>query len=118
MQVALTAQNWRREFPVAAFEPAPDIGCSHSMPTISKFYGITILLRPAGGEAFPAALPREYGGFEISLAIETGEVLNGTMPRRALVMIVDWASLHRPELLAGWEALKNGRLPDSIAPLD
>jgi len=40
------------------------------------------------------------------------------MPRRALVMIVDWASLHRPELLAGWEALKKGRRPDSIAPLD
>jgi hypothetical protein len=38
--------------------------------------------------------------------------------RRALVMIADWTSLHRPELLAGWEALKNGRLPDSIAPLD
>ncbi len=88
------------------------------MPTISKFYGITILLRPAEARHSLPHFHAKYGGFEASIAIETGEVLKGTMPRRALVMIVDWASLHRPELLAGWKALKNGRLPDTIAPLD
>lgn len=88
------------------------------MPTISKFYGITITLRPAEARHSLPHFHAKYGDFEVSIAVETGEILKGTMPRRALVMIVDWASLHQPELLAGWEALKAGRLPDSIAPLD
>ena len=88
------------------------------MPTISKFYGITITLRPAEARHSLPHFHASYGEFEASIAIETGEVLKGTVPRRALLMILDWAALRRFELLAGWQALKEGRLPDKIAPLD
>jgi hypothetical protein len=88
------------------------------MPTISRFYGITITLRPAEARHSLPHFHASYAGFEASIAVETGEILRGTMPRRALVLIADWASLHRLELLTGWQALKEGRLPASIAPLD
>ena len=42
----------------------------------------------------------------------------GSLKRRALGLVLDWAELHRDELLANWE-LARQRLPlNSIAPLE
>ena len=35
--------------------------------------------------------------------IRSGDVLNGSLPRRALSMVVEWRQLHLDELMANWE---------------
>jgi hypothetical protein len=39
-----------------------------------------------------------YGGYRITVEIESGEV-TGTFPRRALAHVQEWRELHKPELL-------------------
>jgi hypothetical protein len=37
---------------------------------------------------------------------------------RVLALIVEWATLHQAELLANWERLQRGQLPERIPPLE
>lgn len=49
-----------------------------------------------------------YGEFEITVAIETGEV-NGYIPRRALAHVQEWRMLHRQELMNTWTLARASR---------
>lgn len=66
------------------------------MPVISRFLGIAIaiLYRDHAPPHFHAT----YGDFEITVAIRDGAV-NGRFPPRALAHVLEWAGLHRDELL-------------------
>jgi len=44
-------------------------------------------------------------------------VIAGTLPPRAMGLVVEWASLHQPELKGAWERARNLETPDKIAPL-
>ncbi len=85
------------------------------MPKVSEFYGIQIYqqFREHGVPHFHA----QYAGNRVSIAIETLEILAGELPKRARNLVIEWASLHRPELLANWEKSQQGVLPDVIEPL-
>ena len=51
--------------------------------------------------------------------ILTLEVLQkGELKRRALGLVLDWAELHREELLANWELARLERPLNQIAPLE
>jgi hypothetical protein len=51
------------------------------------------------------------------IAIGTHEVLAGSLPPKALALVIEWAAMHGDELLADWE-LARAQLPLSkIAPL-
>lgn len=70
------------------------------MPTISRFLGIRILM-------FHDEHPRphfhaRYAESEASVAIDTLEVVAGSLPRRVLALVLEWALLHRPELVENW----------------
>ena len=43
-----------------------------------------------------------YGEHEAKIAIETMEVIEGKLPRRALGLVLDWAELHKGELRDNW----------------
>ncbi len=43
-----------------------------------------------------------YGEFEAKISIDTLEVTRGSLPRRALALILEWASEHRDELRTNW----------------
>ena len=50
--------------------------------------------------------------------IRTGEVIRGSLPRRALSLVDEWRQLHIDELLANWERAR-GRQPLAyIGPLE
>lgn len=86
------------------------------MPTISWFYGIAIRMYVVDHP--PPHFHAAYGEFEALVSVETGEVLEGRLPKRAAKLVAEWTSLHRAELLANWEMARNGDLPERIAGLD
>ena len=86
------------------------------MPTISWFYGIAIRMYVVDHP--PAHFHAAYGEFEALVSVETGEVLEGRLPKRAAKLVAEWTSLHRAEMLANWEMARNGDLPERIAGLD
>ena len=59
-----------------------------------------------------------YGEFEAHVSIDTLEVIQGRLPRRALELVLDWAELHQPELRDN-RALAQQRKPlNDISPLE
>ena len=62
------------------------------MPRISYFYGITIwMYRP---DHPPAHFHAQYGEHWAQISIADQQVLNGSLPPRALRLVTDWAKLH------------------------
>lgn len=72
------------------------------MPTISTFYGI--IIRMFFKEHAPPHFHAQYGEYKAAINIETLEVL-------------DWAELHRDELLSDWEKCCRHHTPEKIEPL-
>lgn len=68
-------------------------------------------------EHAPAHFHAEYGDYEMTVDIETG-VMTGKFPRRALNAVMEWAILHKDELMANWEAARNRKPLSKIEPLE
>lgn len=86
------------------------------MPTISTFYGIMIQM--FWGDHAPPHFHALYGEYEILINIQTLEVMKGSMPRRALTLVLEWASIHREELAEDWKLCEMKQSPMKIAPLE
>ncbi len=50
--------------------------------------------------------------------IETLEIIEGKLPRRALALVLEWAVLHRTELQENGERARDGLSPLTIEPLE
>ena len=85
------------------------------MPEISRFYGVVI--RIFHNEHPPPHFHAEYADSLASISIETLDVLVGSLPRRALVLVLDWAALHQQELREDWELCLRKEQPKKIQPL-
>jgi len=85
------------------------------MPRISSFYGIVIAMffDEHGVPHFHA----RYAGDKASLSIGTLELLSGTLPRRALGLVREWAALHREELAKNWARARDSEPLEPIPPL-
>jgi hypothetical protein len=88
------------------------------MPEISRFYGIIIrMFAEAGGEHHRPHFHAYCQKDSLVVAIETIEILGGSLPPRERRLVEAWAELHRDELLDDWRRLQAGRLPAKIEPL-
>lgn len=85
------------------------------MPTISVFYGI--IIRMFYDDHAPPHFHAEYGEFKATVDIQSLQVLDGRLPRRALELVLDWAELHQTELLADWNLCQQQQPPRKIEPL-
>ncbi|MBI5526138.1 MAG: DUF4160 domain-containing protein [Deltaproteobacteria bacterium] len=85
------------------------------MPTISAFFGIVI--RMFYDEHAPPHFHAEYAEFKAVIDINALALKEGHLPRRALGLVLDWAELHRAELLANWELCRQHKEPSRIDPL-
>ncbi len=86
------------------------------MPTLSSFYGIVIQM--FWNDHAPPHFHALYGEYEVLVNIRTLEIMKGQMPRRALSLILEWASLHRSELMEDWELCVTRQSPKKILPLE
>ncbi len=77
------------------------------VPQISRFYGIVIwMYRP---DHPPPHFHAQYGEYRAQIGIPDQLVLNGSLPPRALRLVLDWALMHQAELQTDWvlaQALK------------
>lgn len=71
------------------------------MPTISVFFGF--IIRMYWLDHNPPHVHVWYQGQEALVAIETGDVLAGHLPRASVQIIRDWIRVHQAELMANWE---------------
>ncbi|MBX3044837.1 MAG: DUF4160 domain-containing protein [Candidatus Kapabacteria bacterium] len=76
------------------------------MPTISMFYGISIMM--FYDEHNPPHFHAKYNEFKASIRISDLALMNGSLPPKALGLVVEWASLHQDELLQNWENAQIG----------
>ena len=68
-------------------------------------------------EHAPPHFHAEYGGDEALYEIKTLQVYAGNLPRRVHNLVLEWADLHRQELLDEWQKARNGEPLDKIEPL-
>jgi len=89
------------------------------MPTISIFFNIKILM--FWNDHAPPHFHAAYVGQDEDAIIDILrlEVIQaGSLKRRAQGLVLDWAELHRAELLANWELARDGQPLNMIAPLE
>jgi hypothetical protein len=86
------------------------------MPTISAFYGI--LIQMFWQDHAPPHFHALYGEFEALIDIRTLAVIRGSLPRRALALVREWATLHHNELMEDWQLCVTRQTPRKILPLE
>jgi len=74
-------------------------------------YDIGILWHPDTGGAY-------YGEHEAIIAIQTLEIMEGNLPKRALAMVLEWAVAHRQELMDDWLLAEQHQPLSKIEPLE
>ncbi|MEX0973093.1 MAG: DUF4160 domain-containing protein [Solirubrobacterales bacterium] len=85
------------------------------MPRISSFHGIVIAMyyEEHGRPHFHA----RYAEYDASIAIDDLDVLQGSLPRRQLALVREWARRHRGELAINWERARDEQQLLAIEPL-
>jgi len=86
------------------------------MPEVSRFYGIVIQIYY--GDHPPPHFHALYAGQVAKIAIETMQVIDGSIPKRALALVLDWTSIHQQELLEAFNRAAALQAPGKIAPLE
>jgi hypothetical protein len=86
------------------------------MPTISRFYGITIQMywNDKHGPHFHAI----YGEDEALISIVDGAFLAGTLPQRAYRLVLEWLAVHRIELAENWERARRHESLNKVGGLE
>jgi hypothetical protein len=86
------------------------------MPRISEFFGIVIAMYY--NDHVPPHFHAMYAEHGAQVAIESLELLHGSLPRRALALVLEWAAYHREELRTNWEAAREGKPLSRIRGLE
>ena len=86
------------------------------MPTISEFFGI--LIRMYYDDHNPPHFHAYYGEYEAIISIETLELIEGALPKRAKALVVEWAVEYRQELLSDWALAEQHQPLNKIKPLE
>ena len=81
------------------------------MPVLSRFYGIIIRMYFQQAEHNPPHIHTLYGDDMAAIDIQTGKILEGNLPPKALSMVCEWINVHKSELLHIWETQEFKALP-------
>lgn len=88
------------------------------MPILSVFFGIIVRMYFFDNQQHHLPhIHAEYQGDKAVFAIDSGDLIEGSLPRKQLRLVQAWIELRRDELLADWQLAVNGEEPVKIAPL-
>jgi len=65
----------------------------------------------------PPHFHARYGGEKVVINIKDLRILEGGLSPRALGLTIEWAVLHKKELLKDWELTAQNKTPGKIEPL-
>ena len=86
------------------------------MPVVSTFFGIVI--RMYYDEHPPPHFHASYQGFAAFVRIADGEIVYGTLPRKAARIVRQWALDHHDALMANWARGEARELMERIPGAD
>jgi len=86
------------------------------MPCICQFFGIAIYMY--FNDHSPPHFHARYAGGEALYEIDSLRIYRGGLPRRAHNLVIEWADLHRAELIEDWQRARAGSDLKPIEPLD
>lgn len=87
------------------------------MPALSMFFGIVVYMyRELGGKHKPPHVHAMFSGDETVVSLE-GEILEGSIPKSKLKLLLAWMEIHKDELRANWDLLSAGEQSFRIDPL-
>jgi len=81
------------------------------MPILSNFYGITIKMFFQQSEHNPPHIHAIYGEYIGAINIQTGNLIEGDLPTRALKLIQEWLQINRNEILEIWNTQQFKKIP-------
>ncbi len=81
------------------------------MPILSNFYGILIKMYFQQSEHNPPHIHAIYGEYMGAIDIQTGELLEGDLPARALNLVQEWLNIHRKDVLHIWNTQQFKKIP-------
>jgi hypothetical protein len=85
------------------------------VPEISRFFGIVIAMYYKDH-----ALPHfhaKYAGQSGAFSLPDLRLVEGSLPRRVISLVLEWAFDHRDELARDWELARVGKPLEPIPPL-
>ena len=85
------------------------------MPEISRFLGIVILMH--FDDHNPPHFHVRYNDYRALVSIGDLAVLSGELPPRVSGPVMEWAGLHKDELLDNWEMIRKSGDYFKIEPL-
>jgi hypothetical protein len=77
------------------------------MPIISYFFGI--IIKMYFDDHYPPHFDAKYQGTEGVFSVVDGKMLKGDLPRKAVLIVSDWTTDHKLELLENWNLAKTHR---------
>lgn len=85
------------------------------MPTISRFYGIDIQMY--FNDHAPPHFHVRYSGYKATVGIADLKILTGELPATASRLVIEWAGVHKHQLLEDWNLCQARKQPLQIEPL-
>lgn len=90
----------------------------HRIPvTVSRFFGIIISMY-YNNRQLPPHFNVCYEKQTAAVDIQQLTILQGQLTPRLHGLVIEWASLHKTELLKNWELAKNNAPLEKIKPLE
>jgi len=86
------------------------------VPEVSRFFGIVVKMFYNDHE--PPHFHAGYGGQAAIISIRDLKVLEGSLPPRALGLVIEWAALHQEALMKNWERARRKEPLVRIPPLE
>ncbi len=85
------------------------------MPEICRFLGIVIAMYYYDND--PPHFHAKYSGHRAAFSIEELKIIEGILPQRVISLVLEWAFLHREELMQNWERAERRDKLEKIEPL-
>ena len=88
------------------------------MPVLSTFYGIVVYMYFFDDRKHRVPhVHVQFAEHAAGVALSTGEVLEGALPRNKMKLVAAWMELHADELMANWQLAVRGAPTQRISPL-
>jgi hypothetical protein len=85
------------------------------MPEISRFYGIVVSM--FYDDHNPPHFHAQYGEFKAVIRINDFALMDGNLPPKAIGLVIEWANIHKKELIENWELAVTDQQLNKIVPL-